>query len=1005
MLTEKSVQGQNHSNRGCICTENTYQELNIGDCKMNFGEELKGTQVNQNNEENVAVIGKGKSRIRNKDTKDLGNATKIVIEDGAMEIEDSAFMRFGNLKEVILPESMTKIGARAFGGCEKLVQIGLNNGITQIGEFAFSSCKGLKGISLPGSIQKLGRSAFYDCENLEKVELGNGITEVFGNAFKNCNNLKEITLPGSIQTIEGYAFKDLKGLERVRLGDGTTTISENAFRDCGNLKEISLPQSIKAIYRFAFKDCKNLTKVESSLDLNVCDIRAFYGCQKLDLSGSFKFNIEDQHYDIEDNRFVYKGSNSLVIDDKRDVPLFGKDGPDENDISQGAMGDCWLVGALASISHCRQDVIKNMIKDNEDGTADVTLHRELMPGIFRKETYTVRKSVFGRRSCGTNLKMMSKSNETLWAQMVEKAYAAYLARGNESIDYNAIKGGGGGEKVAFRTLLGKESNKDYDSKRLKGDKKELFQKIKRALNSGTPLWYAILKLTSGIKDTDGDKVWQCHAYSIMGAYENNDRYYLRLRNPWGYNGIFTHKSAYITVDLEEATNVPFKISNLGLKDDKPAEGAENSALQDDEEGVDLIGHGREVITSEYAMGSSWASKIAIVDGVKTIGECAFINFNNLKKITISASVEKIERCILYGCENLEEIELKNGIKEISDEAFRNIKNLKTISIPGSVEKIGNFAFAGCEGLEEIELSDGIKGISERAFKNISNLKKITIPGSVEKIENLAFNKCEHLEEIELKDGIKEISPFAFNECTGLKRISIPGSVEKIDRFAFSDCENLEEVEIKNSATQIDSNAFDACKKLDLSKIYKKENKQDNAENQNEEEKATVIEKEVITQADTKSLKNVSNIVIKDGAREISGGAFKNLRNLRKISIPGSIEKIGNFVFDGCDNLEEVELKDGIREIPTCAFEGLTKLKKINLPGSIDVIGKFAFSRCESLEEIDIDNNTKKICDHAFDGCKGLREIRLPGNVYMGKDVFKGCSNIESVCYKKVEKAE
>ena len=1382
MFKNEGQLGQRSRKRGCFCTD-TYQELDPGDCKMNLSMELKENQASQNEEENVAVIGEGKEIIKSKDTKNLKNASRIIIEDGVKEIEKSAFSGFDNLKE----------------------------------------------ISLPGSIQRIGK--------------------------------------------------------------------------------------------FAFKDCKNLIKVESSLDLGVCDKEAFKGCQKLDLSGSFKFNIEDQHYDIGDDNFLFKGIGSLEIDDKRDVPLFGKDGPDESDIRQGAIGDCWLVGALASISHYRQDVIKNMIKDNEDGTADVTLQRELMPGIFRKEIYTVRKSVFGRRIVGINMKMMSESNETLWAQMVEKAYAAYLARGNESIDYNAIKGGGSGEKVAFRTLLGKESNKDYDSKPLKGDRKELFQKIKRALNSGTPLWYGMLKLTSGIKDTDGDKFCHHHAYSIMGAYKDNDKYYLRLRNPWGknYSGLMT-KSAYITVDLEELTNVPFKISNLGLKDDKPAEGAENSAPQDDEKNVAVIGQYREVVTETYTEGLSWANEIIIEDGVKMIDECAFINFNNLRKRPRPGSVEKIGSHIFNGCESLEEIELKEGIKEISEFVFGNIKKLKKITIPGSIKKIGEFAFSRCESLEEIELNDGIKEISKFAFnackslkrisipgsvekigeyafddcenlekveiKNIAaqidsnafdgckkldlssvfsvddyheniedsrfyyktgenggeslrsnykndiplfgkygpdeedvqqrqmgdcwlvaalasiahykpeviknmikdnengtvdvtlqrelqtgvfrketytvrksvfenqsfesimsksentiwvqmiekaysaylgkgkesinfdnirgssvegseyknpfkvilgkeasdgfygvslvsrekvfnkiknslndgrplwyakygeytvsdihgnqivhkhafsvinaykknsryymilrnpwgdnhgarsayitvdleeatkgeymisnlgtneanlqdstnqdevedvvvmgqgrevithgyaagslwasevvivdgvneigecafidfdSLKKITIPGSVKKIGQVAFGSCKNLEWVELRDGIREISLQAFESCKGLKKITIPSSVEKIGdsafracealdevelregireiccmafsrcnalskvtipgsvkkidkyvfrncknleevelsngieeivysafegckslrkvtipgsmkkigQFAFYDCENLEEVEIKNSATQIDMYAFFGCRKLDINKIYEhgfegasadmnkhtytvsgskevantplyinnlgvKENKQDNAENQNEEEKAAVIEKEIITKDDTKNLKDVSSIVIKNGAKEISNEAFKNLRNLRKISIPGSIERIGNFVFDGCDNLEEVKLKDGIKKIPNCAFEGLTKLRKINLPGSIESIGKFAFSKCESLEEIEIDNNTKEICDHAFDGCKGLRKIRLPENIHMEKDSFKGCINLTDVFFKKVEKAE
>ena len=779
MFIEKSVQDQNQGSGGSNYTKITDQKLNTGDCKMNFSEELKGNQVNQNDEENVAVIGKGKRIIRHSDTRDLGNATKIVIDDGAMEIEDSAFMRFGNLKEVILPESMTKIGARAFGGCEKLVQIGLNNGITQIGEFAFSSCKGLKGISLPGSIQKLDKGAFYDCENLEKVEWENGITEVFGNAFKNCNNLKEITLPGSIQTIEGYAFKGLKGLERVRLGDGTTTISENAFRDCGNLKEISLPQSIRTIGKFAFRDCKNLIKVESSLNVNVCDKEAFKGCKKLDLSESF---IVDDYFEIiGDDRFYYKKNEndgkSLIIDDKNELPLFGEYGPDESDVKQRSMGDCWLVAALASIAHYKPEVIKNMMQDNEDGTVDVTLQRELIPGVFGKETYTVKKSVFKNKDSRS---IMSGSGNTIWAQMIEKAYSAYLGKSKQSIDYNNIYGGGGGDKDPFKVILGKEAALGFFGIGLRGEE-QWFYKIKSALNKNTPLWYAMSFLKS-LKDIDGDKVESRHSYSIIDVYKRDSSYYMVLRNPWGknYSGDKV-KSAYITVDLKEAVHGGFCISNLDYF------AKSDCADKDDQEGVKVIGQGREFITRGYAEGSSWANEVIIADSVKEIGNNAFDGFSSLKKIIIPGSMKKIGLHVFYGCENLEEIELKDGIKEISIEAFRNIKKLKTISIPGSVEKIEKCVFYGCENLEEIELKDGIKEISDYAFNNIKKLKTISIPGSVKKIGLHVFYSCENLEEIELKDGIKEISIEAFRNVKRLKTISIPGSVERIGSNVFAGC--------------------------------------------------------------------------------------------------------------------------------------------------------------------------------------------------------------------------
>ena len=54
--------------------------------------------------------------------------------------------------------------------------------------------------------------------------------------------------------------------------------------------------------------------------------------------------------------------------------------------------------------------------------------------------------------------------------------------------------------------------------------------------------------------------------SLIGAEENDGKYYIKLRNPWGFNiSGCGFKGAVTTVNLEEATHVPFMISNL--KDD------------------------------------------------------------------------------------------------------------------------------------------------------------------------------------------------------------------------------------------------------------------------------------------------------------------------------------------------------------------------------------------------------------------------------------------------------
>ena len=257
------------------------------------------------------------------------------------------------------------------------------------------------------------------------------------------------------------------------------------------------------------------------------------------------------------------------------------------------MGDCWLVAALASIAHMRSDIITNMIKDHpENGTVDVIFQRELLTGIFRKETYTIKKSLFKK---GDNKILMSDSKDTIWDQMIEKAYSAYLKKGNKPINYNSIYSGGYEDKYPFKVILGKEAKGMYNSCALNGDIKNLYYKIKSALNNKIPFWYSVSNNGNIVKDIDGNNIISNHAFSIMDAYKKGDRYYMILRNPWGDNNSKSRKrSAYITVDLKEATNAEFNISNLDFDESKPIQEIDNPMYQNEDLDVVVMGK-REIL--------------------------------------------------------------------------------------------------------------------------------------------------------------------------------------------------------------------------------------------------------------------------------------------------------------------------------------------------------------------------------------------------------------------------
>lgn len=99
-------------------------------------------------------------------------------------IATDAFCMCTKLMKVTIPDSVTEIGVRAFGGCP-FTQITIPDSVETIGNAAFMSCTNLESVVIPQSVTELGYKAFYGCSGLKRAEVYANVTDLKGGVFYN----------------------------------------------------------------------------------------------------------------------------------------------------------------------------------------------------------------------------------------------------------------------------------------------------------------------------------------------------------------------------------------------------------------------------------------------------------------------------------------------------------------------------------------------------------------------------------------------------------------------------------------------------------------------------------------------------------------------------------------------------------------------------------------------------------------------------------------------------
>ncbi|MCI7605334.1 MAG: leucine-rich repeat domain-containing protein [Spirochaetales bacterium] len=142
------------------------------------------------------------------------NETKVkAIDNEAFSAKEGE--KSYSFTKLILPDTLTSIGEKAFMNCKELVEVTLPHGVSVLSDSIFEGCISLKMFSCNNEVASIGKNAFKDCSNLASVTLSNNLKSIGDYAFTSCISLPKIFIPSSVSSIGEDAFYDCRIMKEI----------------------------------------------------------------------------------------------------------------------------------------------------------------------------------------------------------------------------------------------------------------------------------------------------------------------------------------------------------------------------------------------------------------------------------------------------------------------------------------------------------------------------------------------------------------------------------------------------------------------------------------------------------------------------------------------------------------------------------------------------------------------------------------------------------------------
>ena len=874
---------------------------------------------------------------------------------------------------------VTAIGSRAFINLKNLQLVVIPEGVGSVESLAFEYCTSLESVSIPDSLVSVELLAFVSCPKLKTVVVSpdHPVLAVENKALVNRKNQALIvalehedtgtyTVAQGIREIGGFAFDSCR-FSAILLPDSVTSVGNGAFSECVNLTEIVLPEGVTKIGSQLFFGCENLVSVTIP--------------DSLTRIGTALFGKTPALTDVRispDHR-AYKMIGSLLVDKRnKEIVSSLNNLPETYEIPEGIR----IIGQMAFQGNrdlAEVVVPRGVTRIKYAAFSGCSLRVITLPATLRdieKNAFESSKGLLIKAPAGSLAEEFSKYRYSFEAIPDESAVKEQDLFREDKADSTA--------EVAPEEPADEVREESFDS-RVSG-----MYRYEVLADGTAKIISADESLTDGNipAEVDGHPVT-----SIGNRAFSNCKSLQSAVIPEGV--VFVGNFAFMNCTALESVSIPDSLTQICSVafGDTPA--LTDVRISPKHPVYEMIGtllvdkRDMRIITAL----NSTPALFEIPEGIKGIGDFAFLGSSRLTEVTVPEGVTRIGENAFSGSLRLRAVTLPASLKWIGDEAFRDYPDLL---IKAPADSLGEqYARENGYRFETLRTASVAKEAADFRYR-------VKEDGTAE-ITGINDKDIEVMEIPAEVDGYPVTSIYyqAFERCRNLVSAIIPEGVTSIDNRAFWGCNQLESVSIPDSLVSIGEGAFD-CGRLTEIKV-------------SPDHPVFAVENEALIDKRDRTLVRflgpeiTGTYEIAQGIRAIGPAAFAYNTNFTTLVIPDSVTEIGEEGLALCRSMKEIVIPDSVVSIGFWAFLCCSGLESVTIPDSVTGIGPDIFYECSSLASINIspdhpvyeviDQLLVRKADKAVIAASGAirgkyavpEEIRI-----IGERAFWGCGKLEEL---------